>query len=573
MTTPKGADHRNPVSVRVRSSVVGLALIVLVPLVITGAINLHQFQQVYRDKVDTELLGMIERHSLIVDSFIQDRLSDVRVVAREHPLDRLADPIFLSRVLNLLREEYHGAFVDLGLVNQEGVQVAYAGPFNLANVDYSSAEWFDGAISQESYISDVFAGLRGSPHFIITTQRTIDDQLYMLKATIDFEAFNALVENIRIGDTGFAFIINQEGEFQTSPHLEVGLNRPPYKDLLEGRMRSDRIFVIDGEDLLGRRSIFTFAPLKQGRWLLCYQQEIADALEEVRDMSRPAIAALFVVSIVALIISALLSRRLAIQLAEADHERTVMTHQVIETGRLASIGELAAGIAHEINNPVAIMVQEAGWIDDLLHDDDPTSDDNLKEIERAVGQICTQGDRCKEITYKLLSFARKTDPSVREVVFNDIVDEVIGLTSQKTRYANVQIATDLQPDLPAIQASPTEIQQVLLNLVNNAIDAIDQPEGTVTVTTRTEDVNVVLEVSDTGNGIPEANLARIFDPFFTTKPVGQGTGLGLSICYGIVEKAGGGITVESEIGQGTTFTVSFPREQPKWKTTSQTESE
>jgi two-component system NtrC family sensor kinase len=547
---------------KVRSVVMGLALVVLLPLVITGAINLQQFQKVYRSKVENELAVMIERHSLIVDSFIEDRLSDVRVITREHPIDRLNDADFLRRVLNLMREEYHGAFVDLGLVNAAGVQVAYAGPFNLEMADYSSAAWFQQALANESHISDVFAGLRGSPHFIVATQRRFAGELYVVRATIDFEAFNALVENIRIGHTGFAFIINRQGEFQTNPHFEVALNRPPYVDILEGRSRSDRISVIDGEDLLGRRSIFTIAPLKQGRWLLCYQQETADALEEVRSMSRFATAALIAVSLLALGISYVVSKRLASRVAEADRERTVMTHQVIETGRLASIGELAAGIAHEINNPVAIMVQEAGWIDDLLSDDDPTSADNLEEIHRAVGQIRTQGDRCKEITYKLLSFARKTDPTVREVVLNDMVDEVIGLTSQKTRYANVHIATELEPDLPPIQASPTEIQQVLLNLVNNAIDAIEQPGGTVTVMTRTEGDAVILEVRDTGKGIPEANLGRIFDPFFTTKPVGQGTGLGLSICYGIVEKAGGSMTVESEIEKGTTFTASFPREAP-----------
>ena len=562
MTTSDATDRPNTPKTRVRSVVIGLALIVLAPLVITGAINLQQFQKVYKNKVENELSVMIERHSFIIDSFINDRLSDVRVITREHPLERLADADFLRRVLNLMREEYHGAFVDLGLVNQEGTQVAYAGPFNLEMADYSSADWFEQAFVNESYVSEVFAGLRGSPHFIISTQRRFGDEMFILKATIDFEAFNALVEGIRIGDTGFAFIISRDGKFQTSPRFDVSLNHHPYADILDGRIRSDRIVVVDGENRLGHSSIFTFAPLKQGRWLLCYQQETADALEAVRRVVRLAIIALLIVAVGALIVSFFVSRNLASQLAEADRERTVMTHQVIETGRLASIGELAAGIAHEINNPVAIMVQEAGWIDDLLHDDDPTSEENLVEINRAVGQIRTQGDRCKEITYKLLSFARKTDPSVRAVVLNDIVDEVMGLTSQKTRYANVQIVTELSPDLPSIQASPTEIQQVLLNLVNNAVDAIERPGGTVTVVTRTEGDAVVLEVRDTGKGIPEANLARIFDPFFTTKPVGQGTGLGLSICYGIVEKAGGSITVESEIEKGTTFTVSFPRESP-----------
>jgi two-component system NtrC family sensor kinase len=562
MTSSDTTDSPSTPRYKVRPVVMGLALVVLVPLVIAGAINLHQFQNVYRSKVENELAVMIERHSLIVDSFIDDRLSDVRVIAREHPIDRLSDPNFLRRVLNLMREEYHGAFVDLGLVNADGIQVAYAGPFNLESADYSSATWFQQAVANENHISNVFAGLRGSPHFIVATQRQFEGQLYVVRATIDFEAFNALVENIRIGHTGFAFIINREGDYQTNPHFEVALNRQPYVDILDGRSRTDRIMVIEGEDLLGRPSIFTIAPLKQGRWLLCYQQETADALEEVRSMSRLAAAALVVVSLAALGVSFVVSKRLADRIAEADRERTVMTHQVIETGRLASIGELAAGIAHEINNPVAIMVQEAGWIDDLLHDEDPTSSENLAEIERAVGQIRTQGDRCKEITYKLLSFARKTDPTVREVVLNDIVDEVIGLTSQKTRYANVHIATELEPDLPSIQASPTEVQQVLLNLVNNAIDAIEQPGGLVTVVTRTDGEAVILEVRDTGKGIPEANLGRIFDPFFTTKPVGQGTGLGLSICYGIVEKAGGSMTVESEIEKGTTFTASFPREAP-----------
>ncbi len=573
MTSTVDSDNRKAPRIRFRTAVAGLALIVLAPLLITGAINLQQFQKVYRSKVENELMAIIERHSLIVDSFIDDRLSDVRVIAREHPIERLSQPEFLRRVLNLMREEYHGAFVDLGLINAEGIQVAYSGPFNLQMADYSTAPWFQQVLASESYVSDVFAGLRGTPHFIVATQRTFGGELFIVKATIDFEAFNALVENIRIGQTGFAFIINRKGEFQTNPRFEVALSRSPYVDLLEGQIRSDRIFVINGEDQLGRSSIFTIAPLKQRQWFLCYQQETADAYEELRIVRGFAVGVLSIVSVIALITGFLISRRLAQRLAEAHHDRTVMTHQVIETGRLASIGELAAGIAHEINNPVAIMVQEAGWIDDLLAEGDSISGDNLEEIERAVGQIRTQGDRCKEITYKLLSFARKTDPTVRDVILNDLVAEVTGLTSQKTRYANVRIETDLSPDLPPIQAASSEIQQVLLNLVNNAIDAIERPGGTVTVSTRMVGEDVILEVRDTGKGIPEANLARIFDPFFTTKPVGQGTGLGLSICYGIVEKIGGTITVESEVDVGTTFSVVFPRNVAKHNGANESEIE
>ncbi|MDH3813379.1 MAG: ATP-binding protein [Acidobacteriota bacterium] len=563
MTPTDGAETRPARRFRVPTATAMLALFIIAPLVITGAVNLHQFRNAYRTKVSNELSVMIERHSLTVDAFINDRLSDIRVIAREHPLERLRQPEFLRLVLNLMREEYHGAFVDLGLVSSDGIQVAYAGPFNLHMAEYSAAPWFQEAMASENFVSDVFAGLRGSPHFIVATQRKVGDELYVVKATIDFEAFNALVENLRIGSTGFAFIINREGEFQTNPRFVVALNRPPWIDLLEGRVRSDRISVLDGEDVLGRKAIFTIAPLKQGQWFLCYQQETSDAFTELRRVQEFAAVVLIIVSLAAIFAGYLLSRSLAQRLADAYRDRRVMAHQVIETGRLASIGELAAGIAHEINNPVAIMVQEAGWIDDLLGEGDPCSGENLEEIMRAVTQIRTQGDRCKEITYKLLSFARKTDPTIREVELNDVVDEVIGLTSQKTRYANVSIETELNPHLPAIHASPSELQQVLLNLVNNAIDAIERPGGTVTVATKIVGDKVVLEVRDTGKGIPEANLGRIFDPFFTTKPVGQGTGLGLPICYGIVEKMGGRITVESEIEKGTTFTVFIPREAPE----------
>jgi two-component system NtrC family sensor kinase len=563
MTPTNGAEHPPVRRFSVPTATAVLALIIIAPLVITGAVNLFQFRKAYHAKVTNELSVMIERHSLTVDSFINDRLSDVRVIAREHPIDRLEDSEFLRRVLNLMREEYHGAFVDLGLVDANGTQIAYAGPFNLQMADYSTAAWFQNAAASESVISDVFAGLRGSPHFIVATQKTEGGEHFVVKATIDFEAFNALVENLRIGNTGFAFIINRGGQFQTNPHFEVALNRAPWIDLLEGRIRADRISVLEGNDVLGRPAIFTITPLKQGQWFLCYQQEKSDAFAELRKVQNFATIVLIIVSLAAIYAGYLISRNIGQRLADSYRERTVMAHQVIETGRLASIGELAAGIAHEINNPVAIMVQEAGWIDDLLGEGEPCSEENLEEITRAVGQIRTQGDRCKEITYKLLSFARKTDPTIREVKLNEVVDEVIGLTSQKTRYANVRIETELSPDVPTIQASPSELQQVLLNLVNNAIDAIERPGGTVTVATKAEGDGVILEVRDTGKGIPEANLGRIFDPFFTTKPVGQGTGLGLPICYGIVEKMGGTISVESEIEKGTTFTVFIPQKAPE----------
>jgi two-component system NtrC family sensor kinase len=258
------------------------------------------------------------------------------------------------------------------------------------------------------------------------------------------------------------------------------------------------------------------------------------------------------------IMAFVLSKRIIGRIAEVDKEKDLMNEQIIETGKLASVGELAAGIAHEINNPVAIMVEEAGWIEDLLAEEDFKEGENLQEFQRALTQIRVQGRRCKDITHKLLSFARKTDSRTLEVHLNDLVTEVISLSEQRAKYANVTIRSHLRPSLPVLQASPSEIQQVLLNLINNALDAMEKDGGAIDVTTRLDGKNVVMEVSDTGKGIPEANLSRLFDPFFTTKPVGKGTGLGLSICYGIIKKLGGDIEVESTVDEGTTFRVTVP---------------
>jgi len=553
-------DSNQPLARRfsVPTAVAVLAAIALGPLILTGVVNIHQFRHAYQVKVTDHLEAMIQQHGQSIDTFLSNRLSDIRVLTRENTIVQMRDPEFLRQRLNLLREEYHGAFVDLGVVNRDGTQIAYAGPFNLHMADYSAADWFHAAQGREHFISNVFAGLRGTPHFIVAATLQEGDTRFIVKATIDFEAFNAIVESIGIGRTGFAFIFNRQGDYQTKPRYEVALDRPPYADLLEGRLRADQVVTVQGEDALDRPSLFTLAPLKQGQWFLCYQQQTADAQSDLRQVQTVAVTVFLMAAMATILLSFLIARNLSIRLAETDQRRRIMSEKVIETGRLASIGELAAGIAHEINNPVAIMVEEAGWIEDLLADGTPATQETRSEIERAVGQIQTQGDRCKDITYKLLSFARKTDPTVREVDINATVEEVLGLMSQKTRYANVHIESSLAAGIPPVSASPTELQQVLLNLINNAVDAIGPRGGTVTITSRQEGEELFVRVSDTGEGIPEANLARIFDPFFTTKPVGQGTGLGLSICYGIVDRLGGRIEVESVVEQGTTFTVYLP---------------
>jgi two-component system, NtrC family, sensor kinase len=252
------------------------------------------------------------------------------------------------------------------------------------------------------------------------------------------------------------------------------------------------------------------------------------------------------------------SRRLAHHVAHFDQEKQLMNEQLMKTAKLASLGEMAAGIAHEINNPLAVIVQEAGWLQDLLADGEEEIRENVPEFQAALDRIQVHGKRCGSITHRLLSFARPIDRSAETVKLNTLVEDVVQLYPQGAHVGDVTIRVKLAADITEVEVSPSEVEQVLVNLINNSLDAMEKAAGTIVITTRLQGHYVVVDVSDSGPGIEKENLARVFDPFFTTKPVGKGTGLGLAICHGIMKKMRGDITVTSEMGQGTTFHLFFP---------------
>ena len=531
------------------------------PLLLVSGMILWSFHHAYHEKINAHLEELVGRHTQNIDSFLEEKLSDIQLLVRSYGIERLQDPVFLSDRLEALRATYDDVFTDLGVVNEDGIQVTYVGPFKLENADYRKANWFNAALTNPYYISDVFLGLRGHPHFIVAVKQKLQNKDWLLRATINFQAFNSLVENLRIGQTGFAFILNKEGEFQTTPSFEFTPQKGCYGFFLDcggETIVDDKVQVVEKTFEGGAKNLYATAFLKGGDWLMIFRQESRDAFAELNRTQNMAVLMIIMGGLVIVTLTSILTKRTVNRIIAADREKETLNQQMIETGKLATVGELAAGIAHEINNPVAIMVEEAGWIEDLLEEEDFKEGENLGEFERALIQIRTQGQRCKEITHKLLSFARKTDPRVHEVQLNALVEEMVSLSAQKAKYANVVLETQLAENLPTVNVSESEMQQVFLNLINNATDAMEKTGGTIRVTTGSEGDDIVIRVSDNGPGIPKANLDRIFNPFYTTKSVGKGTGLGLSICHGIIKKMGGEIKVESEVDVGTTFIVRIP---------------
>lgn len=233
--------------------------------------------------------------------------------------------------------------------------------------------------------------------------------------------------------------------------------------------------------------------------------------------------------------------------------------QLIQSEKLSSIGVLAAGVAHEINNPLSSV---AGYAEGLLRrineEESLAEDPRLADFSKYLNVIVRESYRCKGIIDSLLSFSRKSDGSVNNININDILREVLELVRYKSQYDKIEIQTAFQSDLPDVIGDPTGLRQVCMNLLINAHQAISG-SGLVEITTKvTKQSMVLFQIEDSGCGIPKDAIDQIWDPFFTTKSVGQGNGLGLAVTYNIIKRLGGDIKVESQVGKGTKFSVRIP---------------
>jgi PAS domain S-box-containing protein len=238
-----------------------------------------------------------------------------------------------------------------------------------------------------------------------------------------------------------------------------------------------------------------------------------------------------------------------------------LQEDLIRVDRLAEIGRIASGIAHEINNPLAVINEIAGWAGTLVSDAGGLSREDRVELETAVKRISEQTGRCSSITHQLLDFARDSAPAKRSLDIHQLLNETIGFLKPDLKFKNIEIVPIFEEGLFEIQSDPKLLEQVFINLLSNAIYAIKQKgtcQGRIEIRTSKPGTNVEIVISDNGTGIPDEDREKIFDLFYTTKPTGKGTGLGMPICQNIVNKLGGDIIFESRVGEGTTFTVRIP---------------
>lgn len=537
-----------------RNIIVLMIVVTVVPLFLMAAINSHQYQNTLREELLTPLLVLVNKTRHSVELFLAERLSTVSFIASAYTPEELSDEGNLNRIFRVMKREF-GGFVDLGLIDEYGVQVSYVGPYELKGRNYSEQPWFHEVQIRGTYVSDVFMGFRGFPHIIMAVQRRTDGgKSWILRATIDTNKFDELIASMRLDPRSDGFLLNRSGILQTASKNYGGLldtfplPMPPF---------SNEANVIEESDGSGRDVILAYTYFLHSPYVLAVVRPRGEVFRAWYTLKSEIfylfLAGVGIIFLVVFKLTDILVRRVR----ESDEKREAAFREIEHSHKLSSIGRLAAGVAHEINNPMAIINEKAGLMKDLI---ELGSGDREKFLS-LTDNIISSVERCRSITHRLLGFARRMDFQIEMLDVNEVLRETFGFLEKDAVYRNIDVRLQLAETLPAVPSDRGQLQQVFLNLLTNSMGAVENG-GLITITSWDRDEETVaVSIEDNGCGMSEETLGRIFEPFFSTKKKGAGTGLGLFITYGIIRRLGGEIEAQSRQGHGTSMTVYLPKKQ------------
>lgn len=535
-----------------RLAILSTSLVAIVPLVALLILDYNVTRQTAQSGIFQGTAQTASNTWRSLSHFLDERRNALTFVARDNSLAALSRPGRLGEILAGLKDSV-GGFTDLGLIDRQGRQLAYVGPHDLLGVDYSREEWFSEVVRRGVYVSEVYLGLRNVPHLVIAVCTGQEDgSWHVLRATIDTERFNRQLDLLELDKYGDAFLVNQDGVLQT-PSRRHGDVFSRLAIAVPRATEQTQVFVHDK----GAAGAWVIAAvhIPESPFVLMIVKQM-DELMRPWLVRRTLLIAFVGASILLIVLVTLaMATHLVNRIYLADRERLVSLRMVEHADKLASIGRLAAGVAHEINNPLAIVNEKAGLLKDLLtFKKEYAGDPRLLAL---ADTIIASVERCGVITKRLLGFARHLDVQVQQVHLKDVVEDVLGFLHKEAQYRSITVRVALPGDLPAIETDRGKLQQIVLNIVNNAFQAMADG-GHLEIGAERRDGMVALGIRDDGCGIAAEDLQRIFEPFFSTKTDSGGTGLGLSITHGLARELQGRLEVDSAPGKGSTFTILLP---------------
>jgi signal transduction histidine kinase len=536
-----------------RSRLITLLCVALTPLICLATFTFIVTKHDIEREIHLRTVRLASNAKRTISFFFEERQAALDFIVRSNSFEQINDKKQLTNILQSLQSSI-GGFTDLGIIDDAGRQIQYVGPFDLQNVNYSSEEWFKELTVRNHYISEVYLGFREVPHVIIAVKQTLPNGLfYILRATLETERFNRILSTINLRGSEDAFLINKEGTLQTPTRSHGNITD---KIKLPVPAYSERTEVLEVTDDNLRKIVIGYAYIPETSFVFMLTEEKSVLMQPWRTTKNIIIFFIAFSILVILVVVYLIATHLINQIFRADLKRVQTLHEVEQSSKLASIGRLAAGVAHEINNPLAIINEKAGLIKDIFAFKEEYKHDT--KIPGLVDSILLSVERCGKITKRLLGFARHLDVSIQIIDIKAVIEDVLGFLVKEAEYRSIAINLDIEEDIPQFETDRGKVQQILLNLVNNAFAAM-QDNGSLDIKIRrVENDFVSISVKDNGHGIPEEDLKRIFEPFFSTKTKSGGTGLGLSITYGLIQELNGTLNVVSTFGKGSEFTITLP---------------
>ena len=533
---------------------IGFLIAFVVPIVALSVYFHFQFTFTLKERAKLNLLAIAESQRNTVDLFLQERVVNIFSQFQSEEFNLAPSRHTMENYLKNLRR-VSDAFIDVGFLNEKGIQIGYAGPFPfLQDRNYTDEKWFTSLMQQDRnhFISDIYPGFRNKPHFTIAVKQIIDGNLLVMRATLDPDKFYLFLRTMDHGQGVDSALINDQGIYQiVDPGRGMLLGISDFRPLDTTGTGVQEI------NKNGTPILIAYAWLKETPWALIVKEPLNISHGKMYVTRQIIIASTVLITVIIALLIWFTTDYLIKKAQDNAENREQLQLQLLHASKLASVGELATGVAHEINNPLAIVIATSGVIRDMLNpefDLDASPENILKELDTIDAAIF----RARTITRQLLDFGRKNPPRPVACNLNQLLDDVMqGFKQRAFEVENIEIKKQYDPELPDIVADPGQIRQVLLNLINNAGDAISKT-GTITITTASDGDHVQVTISDTGRGMTAEQMKKIFDPFYTTKQAGKGTGLGLSISLGIIKSMDGSIDVQSMLGAGSSFTVTLP---------------